>query len=205
MQKWTTYFLTLLSEVNVMPKFEELKSHLKKGYIYKRDELQKWSKSIDRHLSELTSEGTLKKVGPGLYHFPKKNAFGFEPPADQMLIEKFLGNNNFLITSFNFFNALEFGTTQLYNKQIVYNHLRSGDIKLGNKLFAFRKRSAFPPKPTKEFLVVDLLNNLDSLAEDQSKVLETTLKKAMSLDQQSLGFAVEKYGTPKTRKLLATS
>ena len=192
-------------EVNVMPKFEELKSHLKKGYIYKRDELQKWSKSIDRHLSELTGEGTLKKVGPGLYHFPKKNAFGFEPPADQKLIEKFLGNSKFLITSFNFFNALEFGTTQLYNTQIVYNHLRSGDIKLGNKLFTFRKRSAFPSKPTKEFLIVDLLNNLDSLAEDQPKVLETALKKARSLDKQSLGFAVEKYGTPKTRKLLPTS
>jgi hypothetical protein len=99
-----------------MPKLEELKSHLKKGVIYKRDELQKWSKSIDRHLSELIGEGTLKRVGPGLYHFPKKNAFGFEPPADEMLIKKFLDNTNFLITSLNYFNALGLGTTQLYNK-----------------------------------------------------------------------------------------
>lgn len=188
-----------------MPKLEELKSHLKKGGIYKRDELQKWSKSIDRHLSELTGEGTLKRVGPGLYHFPKKNAFGFEPPADDMLIKKFLDNTNFLITSFNYFNALGLGTTQLYNKQIVYNHLRSGDIKLGNKLFTFKKKSAFPTKPTKEFLVIDLINNLDSLAEDQPKVLEKALKTARSLDQQSLGYAAEKYGNPKTRKLLATN
>jgi hypothetical protein len=98
---------------------------------------------------------------------------------------------------------LGLGTTQLYNKQIVYNHLRSGDIKLGNKLFSFRKKSAFPQKPTKEFLVVDLINNLDALAEDQPKILEKTLKKAMGLDQSSLEYAIEKYGTPKTRKLLA--
>ncbi|TDO20963.1 hypothetical protein [Pedobacter duraquae] len=186
-----------------MSKLDELKSHLRKGNIYKRDELQKWSSSIDRHLCELTNNGILKKVGPGLYHFPKKNAFGFEPPADQLLIKKFLENDNFLITSFNSFNGLGLGTTQLYNQQIVYNHLRSGDIKLGNKLFSFRKKSAFPKKPTKEFLVVDLINNLDALAEDQTKILEKTLKKAMYLDQSSLSYAIEKYGTPKTRKLLA--
>lgn len=188
-----------------MSKLDELKSHLKKGNIYKRDELQKWSSSIDRHLSELTGDGVLKKVGPGLYHFPKKNAFGFEPPADQLLIKKFLDTDNFLITSFNSYNALGVGTTQLYNKQIVYNHLRSGDIRLGNKLFTFKKKSAFPPKPTKEFLVVDLINNLDYLAEDQPKILEKVLEKATSLDKHSLGHAIEKYGTPRTRKLLATA
>jgi len=183
-----------------MAQLEKLKSYLKKGVIYKRDELEKFSKSIDRHLSELTGDGTLKKVGPGLYHFPKKNAFGFEPPADELLINKFLDDSSFLITSFN---ALGLGTTQLYNKQIVYNHLRSGDIRLGNKLFIFRKRSSFPGKLTKEFLVVDLINNLDSLAEDQPSVLEKALKKAKSLDQPSLEFAVGKYGTRRTRKLLA--
>lgn len=186
-----------------MSKLDDLKGRLKKGNIYKRDELQKWSSSIDRHLSELTGEGVLKKIGPGLYHFPKKNAFGFEPPADELLIRKFLDNDNFLITSFNAYNALGLGTTQLYNKQIVYNHLRSGDIRLGNKLFAFRKKSAFPKKASKEFLVVDLLNNLDALAEDQPKILEKTLKKASSMDQQSLIYALEKYGSPRTRKLLA--
>lgn len=194
----------LCMERENMSKLDDLKSHLRKGKIYKREELQKWSNSIDRHLSELTGSGVLKKVGPGLYHFPKKNAFGFEPPEDQVLIKKFLDNDNFLITSFNSFNALGFGTTQLYNRQIVYNHLRSGDIKLGNKLFSFRKKSAFPRKPTKEFLVVDLINNLDALAEDQPQILEKTLKKAMDLDQSSLAFAIEKYATPKTKKLLAT-
>jgi hypothetical protein len=58
-------------------------------------------------------------------------------------------------------------------------------------------------KPTKEFLVVDLINNLDYLAEDQPKILEKALEKAMSLDKHSLGHAIEKYGTPRTRKLLA--
>lgn len=188
-----------------MLRLDVLKSHLRKGNIYKREELQKWSSSIDRHLSQLTGDGVLKKVGPGLYYFPKKNAFGFEPPDDQLLIKKFLDNDNFLITSFNYYNALGVGTTQLYNTQIVYNHLRSGDIRLGNKLFTFKKKSAFPAKPTKEFLVVDLINNLDYLAEDQPKILKKVLEKVTSFDKHSLGHAVEKYGTPRTRKLLATA
>jgi len=188
-----------------MSKLDDLKSHLRKGNIYKRDELQKWSNSIDRHLSELTGNGILKKVGPGLYHFPKKNAFGFEPPADSSLIKKFLDNDNFLITSFNSFNGLGVGTTQLYNQQIVYNHLRSGDIKLGSKLFTFKKKSAFPKKTNEEFLLVDLINNLDYLAEDQPRILDKVLKKAMKLNKHSLDHAIEKYGTPRTRKLLATA
>lgn len=191
-----------LKEKTVMSKSDELKNHLRKGNIYKREELQKWSNSIDRHLSELTAEGILKKVGPGLYHFPKKNAFGFEPPADQALIKKFLGNDHFLITSFNAFNALGVGTTQLYNQHIVYNHLRSEDIRLGNKLFTFKKKSAFPKRQTEEFLIVELINNLELLAEDQPKILEKTLKKAKILDSSALTEAAQQYGTPRTKKLL---
>jgi len=60
----------------VMQKLQELKSHLKSGRLYKRAELEKWSKSVDRHLSQLLSMEILSKVGPGLYYAPKKNAFG---------------------------------------------------------------------------------------------------------------------------------
>jgi len=185
-----------------MQKRNNLKNHLKKGNIYRRAELQKWSTAIDRHLAELTGEGTLRKVGPGLYHFPKKNAFGAESPKDEQLIGKFLDDDNFLITSYNHFNALGLGTTQLYNSQIVYNHLRTGDIKLGGKTFSFCKKSAFPKKQSKEFLMVELLNNLEQLAEYQPRILEKALKKAKGLDQPVLQQHLEKYGNTKTRKIL---
>ncbi|HIX55666.1 MAG TPA: hypothetical protein VK076_04635 [Candidatus Sphingobacterium stercoripullorum] len=47
-----------------MGKLEELKSHLKRGKIYRRTELMEWSKSVDRHIHSLLNDGTLKKALP---------------------------------------------------------------------------------------------------------------------------------------------
>lgn len=188
-----------------MSKLNELKAHLKKGTLYRRAELERWSKSVDRHIAELVSANILKKVGPGLYYYPKTNAFGIEPPTDHLLVKKFLDDTSFLITSFNSYNAMGLGTTQLYNKQTVYNHLRSGNIRLGNKLFQFRKKAAFPEKPTAEFLAVDLVNNIDSLAEDQSVILEKVIKKVRTFDKGLMQTALEKYATPKTRRILSSA
>jgi hypothetical protein len=188
-----------------MTKLQELKSHLKRGKLYKRVELEKWSKSVDRHLSELVSEGDLTKVGPGLYYSPKTNAFGIEPPTDQSLVEKYLENKDFLLTSYNLYNRLGLGTTQLYNTNIVYNHHRSDEVILGNKKFLFRKRASFPKKLTQEYLLVDLVNNLDQLAEDQPELLEKIRLKAKYLNKKVLEENANKYGSAKTRKILTVT
>lgn len=185
-----------------MTKSEELKKHLKKGQLYKRAELEKWSKSVDRHLSELISTSDLIKVGPGIYYVPKKNAFGIEPPSDHSLVQKFLNDDNFLITSYNLYNRLGLGTTQLYNNQVVYNHHRSEDIVLGNKKFSFRKKASFPTKLSEEFVFVDFVNNLKKLAEDQPDLLERLRQKAQNMNKPKLQQAADKYGTAQTRKIL---
>ncbi|KAA2245790.1 hypothetical protein F0L74_00215 [Chitinophaga agrisoli] len=185
-----------------MQKFQQFKSHLKKGGLYKRSELEKWSNSVDRDLSKLVSEGTLTKVGPGLYYVAIYNAFGVQLPSDESLVKKFLDDDNFLITSYNIYNKLSLGTTQLYNNKVVYNHLRSGDIILGNRTFTFKKKSSFPKKASEAFIIVDLVNNLDQLAEDQPQVLEKVQRKIKDMDTKALDDALHKYGTAKTRKLL---
>lgn len=185
-----------------MTKLQELKSHLRTGKLYKRSELEKWSKSIDRHLSELLSASDLVKVGPGMYYVPKKNAFGVEPPSDHALVKKFLNDTNFLISSYNLYNRLGIGSTQLYNNQIVYNHHRSEDIVLGNKKFSFRKKAAFPTTLTEEFVLVDFVNNLNKLAEDQPELLERLRQKMRSMNKVKLHQTADKYGTAQTRKIL---
>jgi hypothetical protein len=45
-----------------MTKLDELKKHLKRGKVYRRSDLAKWSKSVDRHLEALVEEGTLQKL-----------------------------------------------------------------------------------------------------------------------------------------------
>jgi hypothetical protein len=186
-----------------MSKSVELKSHLRRGGVYRRAELEQWSNSVDRHIGELVETGTLEKVGPSLYYYPKKNIYGVEPPDTKMLVKKFLKNDRFLITSLNYYNGLGVGTTQLYNQVLVYNHNRSGEVKLGNKVIKFRKKNAFPSANSKEFLIVDLVNNLSDLAEDQSDIMKRVYETVPKLNKNSLSNALKRYGTAKTKKLLA--
>jgi hypothetical protein len=101
------------------------------------------------------------------------------------LIKSFLKDDRFLLTSINAYNSLGVGTTQLYNQRTVYNHKRHGDFKLGNKDFSFRVKPHFPKKATPEFLLVDLVNNLDTLAEDQSELLKNISWKVHTMDPKN--------------------
>jgi len=185
-----------------MTRLNELKTHLKAGKVYRRDELSEWSKSVDRHLDELVKEGVLEKLSQGLYYVPKTSVFGKVPPDENVLVRSFLKDDRFLLVSPNLYNSLGVGTTQLYNKKVVYNHKRHGKFKLGNRDFEFQMKHHFPSKVTEEFLLVDLVNNLDHLAEDHNEVLEKLLAKASQMPSQKLRSVVMKYGNARTKKML---
>ncbi len=185
-----------------MNRLEELKRHLKRGQVYRRDDLAKWSKSVDRHLDALVEENTLQKLSQGLYYYPKLSAFGKTPPEEDVLIRSFLKDDRFLLTSPSSYNSLGVGTTQLYNERTVYNHKRHGEFKLGNRKFSFRMKPHFPSKVTKEFLLVDLVNNLETLAEDPTEVLKNIALKVRTMDTKKLKRYVSQYGTAKAKKIL---
>lgn len=186
-----------------MAKLDELKKNLKKGEVYRRTDLAQWSKSVDRHLEALLKDGTLQKLSQGVYYYPKETAFGKTPPEEEVLVRSFLKDDRFLLTSPNLYNSLGVGTTQLYNQRKVYNHKRHGEFILGNRKFDFQVKHHFPNKLTQEFLLVDLVNNLDGLAEDKQEVLENVMKKAKTMDTRKLAHSVALYGTTKTKKMLA--
>jgi hypothetical protein len=94
------------------------------------------------------------------------------------------------------------GTTQLYNKRVVYNHKRHGEFTLGGRTFLFHAKHRFPKKLTAEFLLVDLVNNLEKLAEDKDEVLAKVAAKVQHMDATKLQSSVRKYGTIRTRSLL---
>jgi len=185
-----------------MKKLDELRDQLKQGQVYRRTDIEYLSKSPDRHLAALVKEGTLQKLSPGLYYYPKETVFGRTPPEETKLVQSFLKDNRFLVTSPNAYNSLGVGTTQLYNQRTVYNHKRHGEFKLGNRNFSFRLKHHFPSTLTEEFLLVDLVNNLDTLAEDKSAVLEKVRQKVRSMDVRKLARAISNYGSVKTQKLL---
>lgn len=188
-----------------MSRLNEVKKHLRPGHVYRRADLEQWSATVDRHLMDLQAEGVLTKLYGGIYYYPKKTAFGEAPPDDRSLVQAFLKDNRFLLTSPNAYNTLGVGTTQLYNETVVYNHKRHGHFELGGREFNFRMKPHFPKSLSKEFLLVDLVNNLDSLAEDRDEVLARIRGAASTVDARVLSRAVRDYGGAQARKFFAAA
>jgi hypothetical protein len=180
----------------------QLNQHIKNGEVYRRSDLEYYSNSIDRHLAELTSEGILIKVSQGLYYAPRKSKFGVVPPSDHILIARFLKDEDFLLLSPNMYNSLGIGLTQLYNITWVYNHKRKGKFELNGKQFEFKLKTSFPTAVTKEFLLVDLLNQLEYLAEEQDVVLTKLPSKLKEFHLTELMKTTQQYGSGKTKRLL---
>ena len=181
-----------------------LVNHIEQGQVYRRSDLEYYSTSIDRDLIELTKNGYLLKINQGLYYSPKKTKFGIVPPDEHILIERFLKDDDFLILSPNLFNVLGLGLTQLYNVTWVYNHKRKGKIDINGNTFDFKLKSAFPREISKEYLIVDLLNNIHLLAEDQHSIINILKVKLSEFNQDKLRDSTQRYGSGTTKRMLKT-
>ncbi len=181
---------------------EQVRQVLKPGRVYRRADLLAVSTSVDRHLQALVQAGDLRKLAQGLYYAPRKSVFGELPPDDAELVRSFLRDDDFLLFSPSAYNTVGLGTTQLYNRTVVYNRKRHGHFRLGNREFDFRVKPRFPHALSTEFLFVDLLNNVDELAEDASAVWARAASRFKQLDSNSLNQALRAYGNVATRKRL---
>lgn len=177
-----------------------LKKHLKPGAVYRRADLKKWSNAVDRHLKQLVEDQTLQKVAQGVYYFPAKASFGVVPPEDEKLVRAFLKSDDFLLTTPNLYNSLGVGATQLYNKRVVYNHKRHGQFTLGGKVFDFRLKHKFPGKLSEEFLLVDLLNNINELSEDREYVLQNVKERMLKKPEARMKRAVNAYAGERAKQ-----
>ena len=193
----------LYNFTGTMKRDQTLQKHLNPGEVYRRADLQIWSRSVDRDLQILVKNGTLEKLSGGLYYVPKETVFGKAPADERELVSAFLKDNRFVITSPNDYNALGVGTTQLYNTRRVYNRKRHGEFMLGNRKFDFVLKHYVPAAMTKEFLLVDLVNNLKQLAEDQPSLLENIKTRAKEMNKRRLKYLVSNLGTVRTKKLFA--
>lgn len=165
------------------------------GGVYRRSELAPYSSNIDRVLAKLVQQGELKKLRNGLYSCPKKSVFGEAPPSEEALLRGFLKEDKFVVYSPSDFNSLGLGTTQLYNKRVVFNRKRSGVVKIGGRTYHFKRWREAPKEASKEFLLVEMMNRLDELAEDEDSVLNKLAVKMRQFDKRKLIYAVDHYGT----------
>ncbi len=185
-----------------MTKEDVLLNKMNEGEVYRRSDLMKYSATADRYLAKLVHDKKIVRVSSGLYTKPKASAFGAVPPTDEELVSSFLKDDRFLLNSFNNYNQLGLGLTQLYNNKVVYNYKRHGEFELNGKKFSLKRLPKFPSKLTKEYLLVDLLNNLKHVAEDQNKVKENFFKNKKNFDSKKVMRAAREYARPHTMKLL---
>ena len=99
-------------------KRDNVLSHMKSGVVYRRVGLLSYSSNLDRDLMTLVDQKKLKKPAPGLYYKPKASRFGLLPPSDEALVSAFL-KKPFLMYSWNDYNTLGLGLTQLYSKRLI--------------------------------------------------------------------------------------
>ncbi len=183
-----------------MSNLEKLKKHLRAGQVYRRADLVGLSTSLDRHLRQLVDEGVLKKIRGGIYYKPRKSVFGDVPPEEQKVLARFLKSDDFLVMSLNSYNALGLGTTQLYNEQLVYNHKRDGRVEMNGQKYFFMKGRKYPKKVNKAFLLVDLVNNIDLLAEDREALKGRIAQRASDFGMEEVCRTAKLYGKAATQK-----
>jgi tRNA(Glu) U13 pseudouridine synthase TruD len=181
----------------------EVLLQLNMGQVYSWEEVMKYSKSPSRDVKRLLDEGKLEKVGPGLYSPFKVSRFGKVPPDERDIVKAFLKSDDFLMFSVNLYNSLGLGLTQLKNETVVYNKKRYELVVLLGREFNFKRpNNGYPDKLTKEFLLVDLMNNLKSVGEEPSKLKEIFVNAVVS-NKFNLVILCElsnKYGKVSTKK-----
>ena len=175
---------------------------LRAGQVFRRKDLVADLPSVDRELGRAVAAGLVHREAQGLYYVPKKTPFGDAPPREEALVEKFLDDSHFLLFNPSCYNSLGLGTTQLYNTTVVYNHKRHGKFTLAGFDFDFRDKPRFPSRKqvTREYLLVDMVNNLGELAEDAEPLLSAVRNRLPGFDGLRLEKALSDYGSARTRR-----
>ena len=179
---------------------ERLKSYMEPGRVYRRQELSPYSSSLSRDIDKLVDQEEVIRAAPGLYYRPRMTSVGPAPASSEELVRAFLADDAFLFVSFNEYNLLGLGLTQLYNQQFVYNRKRSGEFTLDGKKFSFRRPRDFPQKLSREFLFVDLFNNRNELSGDTRELERRVTSKLKEVNRDKLRNAARSYGKVATRK-----
>lgn len=181
---------------------DRMSKQLVDGRVYRRSDFLEVSSNVDRNLQELVSRGALKKLQNGLYLRPRSTPFGESLPDEDELLSKFLDDDHFVVYGPSMFNSLGLGTTQLYNKKVVFNRKRHGEMNLGGRTYTFYRWKEAPKTLSKEFLLVEMFNKFDELAEDQNVVVANLKKKFSEFNLRKLQSALNRFGTKSTQKKL---
>jgi hypothetical protein len=181
--------------------YSGLKPKLEPGHVYRAQEFEQAT------LEELCREGRLAPLGRGLYGCLKQSRFGPVPPTEEALVRALLGDQPFVFTGPDYWNALGLGSTAVFARSLVYNTVQSGLVELDGRVFEFRKVSALPKESSKEWLAVNLLENAAQASVSAADVAAALRKRVRrgEYDRSSLRETARRYATPKTAELVESA
>lgn len=177
-------------------KVAELADNLEVGRIYRLSELRELSKAVNRHVQDLVQRGILKRMSTGVYFYIGKNVPSKAEPDEEKLIAAFLRDDRFLLITPNTYKDVGLPPLGIHRPNTVYNHKRHGKFKLGDVAYHFLVKPYFPLEATKEFLLVDTLNNLVG---DKEWHMEYVKKHVRKVKGNRLVEAIRLYAGPTAR------
>ena len=74
----------------------------------------------------------------------------------------------------------------------------------GKRVFDFHKKRAFPKSLSREFLLIDMVDNLSKIAENKADLLKRIQNRIEAFDQQAILECSRKYASPTTRNIFAS-
>lgn len=95
--------------------------------------------AVDQTLTRLTREGTLLRVGRGLYAVPIQSRFGVRPPATQTIVQAMEAAQGEVIVANGATEANALGlTTQVPTREVFLTSGTSRTLHLGNRTVEFQ-------------------------------------------------------------------
>ena len=95
--------------------------------------------AVDQTLTRLTREGTLLRVGRGLYAVPIQGRFGVRPPATQAIVQAMEAAQGEVIVANGATEANALGlTTQVPTREVFLTSGASRTLHLGNRTVEFQ-------------------------------------------------------------------
>ncbi|MFO6420962.1 hypothetical protein ACLBKS_12225 [Hylemonella sp. W303a] len=185
------------SEKNVEEKLEP-------GKVYRREDLVCDLVFTDHRIRQLVAQGSLEKITQGLYHYRGTSPRNYSPLTSKSLLEGFLGMGDFLLLPWQEYLSLGLNLTPKFDMHLVYNRKRHGIFRLGEVTFDVRRRSRYPAQITPEFLLVDLLNNMDFFTEDSSRIQRDIRALIHKFDGHGLLKMAQDYGKVSTYKYISS-
>ena len=176
---------------------------LRRGRVYRTEDFSRFDRNPTRLASKLVREGKLRRLRKGLYHAPRRSAFGEVPPSEEELLRAYFRGRPYLRTGPSVWNTLGLGTTAVEALPLVYNTTCTGEVELGGRRFELR-RVRFPRQPDPEYFVVDLLENVQRTGVELERV-RRALTAALEGGRFEFGRLLDRvseYGTRATSELV---